>query len=181
MSAPPQAQSTATPPPVDPFASLVSASPRASSSPFQPPQSQPAPASSSLLDLVGGPAPQAQAQATAAGDDEWDFASSLPTSNALPSRNTITVLNSQIHVNIGASRAPTQPNRILATAFFSNNTPQAITELHFQVAVEKVRFSHALSPLKSLFSLLDRLADLSSSPTPSSFDLNLAEKLHRTS
>lgn len=181
MGTPPQAQLTATPPPVDPFASLVSASPRASSSPFRPPQSQPAPASSSLLDLVGGPAPQAQAQAPAADDDEWNFASSLPASSALPSRNTITVLDSQISVNIGAWRDDFQPKRINAIANFSNKTPQAITDLHFQVAVEKVRFSHVLSAHKSLFILLDRLADLSSSPIPSSFNLNLVEKLHRTS
>lgn len=177
MGTPPQAQSTATPPPVDPFASLVSASPRASSSPFRPPQSQPAPASSSLLDLVGGPAPQAQAQATAADDDEWNFASSLPPSNALPLKNLIKVLDSPISVHIAAWRDNFQSKRINAKVDFSNITRQAITELHFQVAVEKVRFSLVLSWHKSLSSLLDTLADLSASLIPSSLNLNLAERL----
>ncbi|CAG7925067.1 unnamed protein product [Penicillium olsonii] len=137
MGAPPPAQSTATPPPTDPFASLVSASPRASSSPFQSPQSRPAPSSSSLLDLAGPPAPVPQAQAAPAEDDEWDFASSLPASNALPSTNKIQVLNSQLRVDFAARRVPNQPRQIHVVAIFSNNTTQPIGELHFQVAVEK--------------------------------------------
>ncbi|CAG8940229.1 unnamed protein product [Penicillium salamii] len=137
MGAPPQAQSTATPPPADPFASLVSASPRASSSPFQPPQSRPAPSASSLLDLAGPPAPAPQAQAAPAEDDEWDFASSLPASNALPSTNKIQVLNSQLRVDFAARRVPNQPRQIHVVAIFSNNTTQPIGDLHFQVAVEK--------------------------------------------
>ncbi|KAJ6044500.1 hypothetical protein N7499_007001 [Penicillium canescens] len=142
MRASPQAQSTATPPPADPFASLVSASPRAGSSPFQPPsaQSHPAPASSSLLDLVGGPSssPQPARQAAKAeADDEWDFASSLPASNALPTTNKIQVLNSQLLVDFAARRVPNQPRQIHVVAVFSNPTSQPIGELHFQVAVEK--------------------------------------------
>lgn len=145
MGALPQAQSTATPPPVDPFASLVSASPRASSSPFQPPQSRPSPGPSSLLDLVGGPAPAPapQAQAAPAEDDEWDFASSLPSSNSLPSTNKIQVLNSQLRVDFAARRVPNQPRQIHVVGIFSNNTTQPIGELHFQVAVEKVSLSLA--------------------------------------
>ncbi|OGE58153.1 hypothetical protein PENARI_c001G07461 [Penicillium arizonense] len=142
MRASPQVQSTATPPPADPFASLVSASPRAGSSPFQPPpaQSHPAPASSSLLDLVGGPSssPQPARQAAKAeADDEWDFASSLPASNALPTTNKIQVLNSQLLVDFAARRVPNQPRQIHVVAVFSNPTSQPIGELHFQVAVEK--------------------------------------------
>lgn len=140
MRAPP-APSTATPPPIDPFASLVSASPRQSSSPFQAPAQTP-PASSSLLDLVGGPAPQtAPAPAPAAEDDEWNFASSLPASNALPSANKIQVLNSELRVDFAARRVPNQPRQIHVMANFSNNTSQPIGELHFQVAVEKVSFT----------------------------------------
>ncbi|KAK4863691.1 hypothetical protein LT330_002469 [Penicillium expansum] len=141
MGASPQAQSTASPPPaVDPFASLVSASPRATSSPFQPPaQSQPTPASSSLLDLVGGtgPSPQPARQAAPVEDDEWDFASALPASNALPSTNKIQVLNSQLRVDFAARRIPNQPRQIHVVAIFSNTTSQRIGDLHFQVAVEK--------------------------------------------
>ncbi|CAG7942872.1 unnamed protein product [Penicillium nalgiovense] len=141
MGVSPQAQSTATPPPAaDPFASLVSASPRATSSPFQlPAQSQPAPASSSLLDLVGdtGPSPQQARQAAPVEDDEWDFASALPASNALPSTNKIQVLNSQLCVDFAARRVPNQTRQIHIVAIFSNMTSQSIGDLHFQVAVEK--------------------------------------------
>ncbi|KAJ5130800.1 uncharacterized protein N7515_006839 [Penicillium bovifimosum] len=139
MGVSPQVQATASPPPAaDPFASLVSASPRATSSPFQPPQGQPAPASSSLLDLVGGPGPSPQpTRQAAAEDDEWDFASSLPAGNALPSTNKIQVLNSQLRVDFAARRLPTQPRQIHVVAHFSNTTSQPISELHFQVAVEK--------------------------------------------
>lgn len=140
MGVSPQIQSTATPPPAaDPFASLVSASPRATSSPFQPPaQSQPA--SSSLLDLVGGtgPSPQPARQAAPVEDDEWDFASALPATNALPSTNKIQVLNSQLRVEFAARRVPNQPRQIHVVAIFSNTTSQRIGDLHFQVAVEKV-------------------------------------------
>ncbi|KAJ5954843.1 hypothetical protein N7501_009122 [Penicillium viridicatum] len=141
MGVSPQVQSTATPPPAaDPFASLVSASPRATSSPFQPPaQSQPAPASSSLLDLVGGtgPSPQPARQAAPVEDDEWDFASALPASDALPSSNKIQVLNSELRVDFAARRVPNQPRQIHVVAIFSNTTSQRIGDLHFQVAVEK--------------------------------------------
>ncbi|CAI7613109.1 unnamed protein product [Penicillium discolor] len=141
MGVSPQVQSTATPPPAaDPFASLVSASPRQTSSPFQPPaQSQTAPASSSLLDLVGGTgsSPQPGRQAAPVEDDEWDFASALPASNALPSTNKIQVLNSQLRVEFAARRVPNQPRQIHVVAIFSNTTSQRIGDLHFQVAVEK--------------------------------------------
>ncbi|EKV07670.1 ENTH/VHS [Penicillium digitatum] len=141
MGASPRAQSTASPPPaVDPFASLVSASPRATSSPFQPPaQSKPAPASSSLLDLVGGmgPSPQPAPQAAPMEDDEWDFASALPASNVLPSTNKIQVLDSQLRVDFAIRRVPNQPRQIHVVAIFSNTTSQRIADLHFQVAVEK--------------------------------------------
>lgn len=144
MGVSPQAQSRATPPPAaDPFASLVSASPRAASGPFQPPaQSQPAPAPSSLLDLMGGtsPSPQPPRQAAPVEDDEWDFASALPASNALPSTNKIQVLNSQLQVDFAARRVPTQPRQIHVVAIFSNTTSQRIGDLHFQVAVEKVSY-----------------------------------------
>ncbi|KAJ5834782.1 hypothetical protein N7447_000808 [Penicillium robsamsonii] len=142
MGASPQVQSKATPPPpaADPFASLVSASPRATPSPFQPPTpSQPAAASSSLLDLVGGtgPSPQPAQKAALVEDDEWDFASSLPASNALPSTNKIQVLDSQLRVEFAARRVPNQPRQIHVVAIFSNTTSQPIGDLHFQVAVEK--------------------------------------------
>ena len=141
-SASPQVRSTATPPQAaDPFASLVSASPRPGAGGFQPPapQSQGAPATSSLLDLAGGPtAPPQPAGQVAAEDDEWNFASSLPQSNALPATNQVQVLNSQLRVEFQARRHQAAPRQIYVKAVFSNTTSQAISELHFQVAVEKV-------------------------------------------
>jgi hypothetical protein len=97
-----------------------------------------------LLDLVGGPgsSPQPARQAAKAeADDEWDFASSLPASNALPTTNKIQVLNSQLLVDFAARRVPNQPRQIHVVAVFSNPTSQPIGELHFQVAVEKVSYS----------------------------------------
>ncbi|KAJ5083633.1 hypothetical protein N7456_013060 [Penicillium angulare] len=138
----PQVRSTATPPqPADPFASLVSASPRPTSGAFQAPaaQGQAAPASSSLLDLMGGPSLPAQpaGQAAANEDDEWNFASSLPQSNALPATNQVQVLSSPLRVEFQVRRVPNAPRQIYIRAVFSNVTSQPVGELHFQVAVEK--------------------------------------------
>ena len=141
----PQARSTATPPQTaDPFASLVSASPRPVGNAYHPPapQSQSTPASSSLLDLAGGnTSPPQPARQPAAEDDEWNFASSLPPSNALPAANQVQVLNSQLRVDFQARRMQNAPRQIYIKAVFSNNTSQPIGDLHFQVAVEKVSVS----------------------------------------
>ncbi|KAJ5785537.1 uncharacterized protein N7503_010749 [Penicillium pulvis] len=135
----PQVRQTATPPAADPFASLVSASPRPASAAFQSHvQKQSAPASSSLLDLMGGPSPPSQSAGQAAPeDDEWNFASSLPQSTTLPSTNQVQVLNNQLRVEFHARRVPNAPRQIYLRANFSNTTSQPIGELHFQVAVEK--------------------------------------------
>ncbi|KAF3394455.1 ADP-ribosylation factor-binding protein GGA2 [Penicillium rolfsii] len=138
----PRPQSTATPPQAaDPFAALVSASPRPTLGAFQPPapHSQAAAAPpSSLLDLAGGvtlpPQSQPMGQAPAAEDDEWNFASSLPPSNALPASNKVQVLNSQLRIDFVARRVPSAPRQIHIQAVFSNTTNQPIGELHFQVA-----------------------------------------------
>lgn len=138
----PQTRTTATPPQLaDPFASLMSASPRPGGSPFPaPPPGPSAAASSSLLDLMGDTAPpqQAAGKAPAAQDDDWNFASSLPQSNALPMMNKLQVLNSQLRVDFAARRVQTAPRQIYIQATFSNTTSQPISDLHFQVAVEKV-------------------------------------------
>lgn len=142
----PQPRFTATPPQAaDPFAALVSASPRPASAAFQTsaPHGQGAPVpSSTLLDLAGGvsssPQPQPTGQAPATEDDEWNFASSLPPSNVLPSTNKVQVLNSQLRIDFVARRVPSVPRQIHIQAVFSNTTAQPISELHFQVAVEKV-------------------------------------------
>jgi hypothetical protein len=94
-----------------------------------------------LLDLAGGVSPPPQQQPTghapAAEDDDWDFASSLPPSNAMPSTNKVQVLNSQLRIDFVARRVPGAPRQIHIQAVFSNTTAQPIGELHFQVAVEK--------------------------------------------
>ncbi|KAJ9201866.1 hypothetical protein DTO164E3_3304 [Paecilomyces variotii] len=139
-----QQQQTATPPPADPFAALVSASPRVSSPFSKPPQyGQPqGPASSSLLDLAGGESSsqhvsqQATGTKNAAGDDEWTFTSSLPESS-LPSTNKVQVLNSSLRIEFAARRNPGHPRQIHVVALFSNATSRPLSELHFQVAVEK--------------------------------------------
>ncbi|PWY76253.1 VHS-domain-containing protein [Aspergillus heteromorphus CBS 117.55] len=120
---------TATPPPpaVDPFASLVSASPRHAS---------PVP-SGSLLDLAGSGPVQPVGGGKSADEDEWNFASSLPESNLLPSSNRVVVLSSALRIEFVARRPPQQPQQIHVVALFSNGTSQPLQELHFQVAVEK--------------------------------------------
>lgn len=134
----PQVRQTATPPQAaDPFASLMSASPRPTSGAFQPPV-QAQSTGSSLLDLAGGTTSPPQAPAPAAEDDEWNFASSLPTSNTLPTKNQVQVLNTQLRVDFLVQRVPAYPRQIFIKAIFSNPTKQAIGDLHFQVAVEKV-------------------------------------------
>lgn len=136
----PQQHITATPPPpADPFASLVSGSSRGVS-PLPPggTRSQPpAPASSSLLDLAGGPAGSTN---KGPEDEEWDFTSSLPQTSTLPSMNKVQVLNSSLRVEFVARRHPSQPQQIHIVALFSNTTGQPLNDLHFQVAVEKVNF-----------------------------------------
>ncbi|KAJ5224928.1 uncharacterized protein N7469_008431 [Penicillium citrinum] len=143
----PQARQTATPPQAtDPFASLMSASPRPGGGGFQPPAQGQSTASSSLLDLAGGttssqaPAPAAAPAPT--DDDEWSFASSLPPSNVLPTKNQVQVLNSQLRVDFLVQRVPAYPRQIFVKAVFSNPNQQAIGDLHFQVAVEKAYTLH---------------------------------------
>ncbi|GAQ44449.1 VHS domain protein [Aspergillus niger] len=132
---------TPTPPPaVDPFASLVSASPRhASPLPSGGSAAGHAAAGGSLLDLAGsGPTQPVGSSGKAAEEDEWNFASSLPESNTLPSTNRVSVLNSALRIEFVARRHPQQSQQIHVVALFSNGTSQPLNELHFQVAVEKV-------------------------------------------
>lgn len=133
-------------PPVDPFASLVSGNSR-TSSPFNQLQSSQTstPPSSSLLDLgqlsqsTAPPPPPAASSTTAkpsSTDDEWTFSSALP-EDTLPSSNHIEVLSSAIRIEFTVKRTPGD-KRIHLLALFSNTTNQPISELHFQVAIEKV-------------------------------------------
>ncbi|RAH70234.1 VHS domain protein [Aspergillus aculeatinus CBS 121060] len=130
---------TATPSPaLDPFASLVSAGSRQASPLPSGKASSSQPPAGSLLDLIGSePAPPANSQTKAREEDEWNFASSLPESNALPSMNRVQVLNSTLRIEFMARRHPQQTQQIHLVALFSNGSNQPLSELHFQVAVEK--------------------------------------------
>ena len=115
-------------PPVDPFASLVSTGSRPSTPAHFRHASQPQTQQDSLLRLS-----QRQAPTVAAVEDDWNFTSSLPEQL---DTNTIQVHSSKIAIEFTARRQPGQP-LISIQARFSNQTPQAISGIHFQVAVEK--------------------------------------------
>ncbi|EEQ87885.1 hypothetical protein RJZ56_003856 [Blastomyces dermatitidis] len=134
-----QPQLTATTPPADTFASLGSARSQ-TSSPFNHLQSSLVSSSSpsSLLDLGQGMSQRATpptAPTATAGDDEWTFASALPENN-LPSTSKVQVLKSSIGIDFAACRNAGD-QKIHVVVSFSNNTSQPISDLHFQVAIEK--------------------------------------------
>ncbi|KAI9729345.1 MAG: hypothetical protein M1834_006868 [Cirrosporium novae-zelandiae] len=131
----------------DPFAALRSGA----FSPSQPPAqsaaaSTPAPASSSLFDLAqsappsqqNGSSTPSQPPSTTA-DDEWNFASALPPEQETPKTNTLTLKASPIRIIFTASRInnPALPNSIEIQGRFENATNVAVSELRFQIAVEK--------------------------------------------
>lgn len=103
----------------DPFAIL--SSPTFTSKP-----STPVPASH--------PAPQV-ISATANDDDEWSFSSALPSENTLPKEHNQVVSNANLKIEFSARRIEPQPIHLLFA--FTNNTPQPVSELHFQLAVTK--------------------------------------------
>lgn len=144
-------QPSAPTPPADPFASLVSSTPRKSSPLQQQLQSSHAPKSSqsSLLDLVNTSSPQPQGSAQAAGDDDWTFTSALPQTTT-PSFGKTQILGSPIRIDFLSQRKPGE-NKIHVVATFSNTTDLPVSELHFQVAIEKVCTISYLCPLVSLF------------------------------
>lgn len=93
------------------------------------------PASSGTVDLLGGaiPAPTSNlAQSTAAinDDDEWTFASAVPDTS-----KEITVNNTLINVVFKVTRE--SDTVLLVQNHVSNNTPQPISDLTFQVAASK--------------------------------------------
>jgi hypothetical protein len=115
-------QSAFSPPPPsnDPFAFLSG-----SKSPAQ--QPSPAPA----------PAPVATASND---DDEWNFASALPPeAPSKPKEHRGTVSNTNVRIEFIAARTAQASNALNMKFAFSNNTPLPVSELHFQLAVTKVR------------------------------------------
>ncbi|KAG7434689.1 putative ADP-ribosylation factor-binding protein [Fusarium oxysporum f. sp. raphani] len=127
--------STPTPPPFSQFASFSqpvsqSTTPQPHFQQQPPPPSQPASdpfailGAGNLNSQRASPAPpQPQPAATANDDDEWNFSSALPQSQA-----------SQRSTRL---RAPGNENAINIVFAFSNNVTQPIGELHFQLAVTK--------------------------------------------
>lgn len=120
-----------------PFAALNSPTPR-QGSPMNFQQSvKPPPQTSGTVDLLGGaiPAPTSNlAQSTSAAandDDEWTFASAVPDTS-----KEITVNDTLINVVFKVSRE--SDTVLLVQNHVSNNTPQPISNLTFQVAVSKV-------------------------------------------
>lgn len=125
---------------IDPFAALVSASPRAGTPAHQRVTSNPSGNSSSLLDLMDAPSSTATANgADKPRDDDWNFASSLPevVESSQPLSQHLQVSSSFVKIEFLATRR-THDQAIHIIARFSNGTPQSISGLHFQVAVEKV-------------------------------------------
>ncbi|KAI1608648.1 VHS domain-containing protein [Exophiala viscosa] len=117
---------------VDPFASLISSSSRPATPSKQANTLQ---AKSQPLAAMSKPS---TAPAGAQGDDEWTFESSLPETS------TVKVLSSDVEIEF-EPRRPAGASYILITARFSNMTNSHITNLHFQVAVEK-SYSLQLKP-----------------------------------
>lgn len=138
---PASSQTVSAAPPSDPFASLVSAEKSRVATPSSTGAAQ-NPPSSSLLDLGGldqrASAPSSTTKTTGE-DGEWSFTSALPESSGLPNLSQVQVLNSALRVEFVSRRVSGNAQQIYVVALFSNATNQPLSELHFQVAVEKVR------------------------------------------
>ena len=120
----------------DPFASLTSTSRQGS--PFQYQQSVKPPPASGAVDLLGGAPTSNLAQnsaSTAADDDEWTFASSVPDSS-----KEITVTNTNVNILFNVSRE--NDTALLIQSRISNNTPLPISGLTLQIAASKVSCPH---------------------------------------
>ncbi|PKS07114.1 hypothetical protein jhhlp_005713 [Lomentospora prolificans] len=125
--------------PSSPFASFTSppasnsATPQPAQSAFSPPKA----AADPFAGLIGITSPAASttpvpAPAAASNDDEeWAFASALPPE---PKEHSALVSNGAIKIEMKALR---DGNSIRSSFLFSNNSPEQITELHFQLAAPK--------------------------------------------
>jgi hypothetical protein len=159
----------ASPPPFSQFASFTSPAPSQSGTPqpsassaFKAPQPAAAAASDPFAALGAAsftsqksppPASSAfQAPApTSNDDDEWSFSSALPAETpSVPREHRAVVSNAGVKIELLANRAPANPSPLTLTFAFSNNTAQPISELHYQLAVTKVRLPSSTSCLHSL-------------------------------
>lgn len=131
------------------FASFTSPLPSQSGTPQPSLQQQPKPppANQASADpfaaLASASTPTSFQQATAASandDDEWNFSSALPpAASNKPKEHKGTINQSLLRTDYLAGRATGASNSIHITFAFSNNSAQPVTELHFQLAVTKVR------------------------------------------
>ena len=136
-------------PPVkaDPFASL--ATPPRQASPFQFQQStskspvpsqqsmKPAPQQGAGVDLLGiGGGSNGTSRPSTSNDDEWTFSSALP-----DQPSDLTVTDSSVKTIFNISRS--SDSEIVIQSRISNNTPQPISDLTFQLAVTKVSLKHS--------------------------------------
>ncbi|KAF2667015.1 VHS-domain-containing protein [Microthyrium microscopicum] len=129
----------------DPFAIITSSQGSRTASPFQFQQSTKPP---SVLAAKSPQIPQSTAPssaAPAAADDEWEFASAVP--SVAPSALTLT--SGAITIAWEMSRPAGQQGMIEIKSKVSNNTPNPISDLTFQVAVTKA-YSLKLEPQSSL-------------------------------
>ena len=107
----------------DPFAAFGAAMP----------SSRPAPPGAAVA-----PSPR---PAVSNEDDEWNFSSALPPEDpGKPKKHELTISNTSLLINMLAER-PLNPNPMALQFYFSNNTDAPVSELHFQLAVTKVKFS----------------------------------------
>ncbi|ORY61005.1 VHS domain-containing protein [Pseudomassariella vexata] len=147
------ASSSTPPPPFSSFSGFNSApstsqnsTPRPTSlSAFPQPASKPAtPANDPFAALASPmfgskptPNPPVPAPAAANDDDEWSFSSALPPEPSLPKQHNARIQDGQLQVDLAATRSPQAPAALALSFAFSNNSPQPISELHFQLAVTK--------------------------------------------
>jgi ADP-ribosylation factor-binding protein GGA len=119
---------------------------------FQPPAAAPAASTADpFAALTGTPASQSSKGKAPANndDDEWNFASSLPpTTPGKPKEQRATLNSTGLRVDWVASRSKPGANSLTMAFAFSNNLAQPVSELHFQLAVTKVR---SLPPSYSFF------------------------------
>ncbi|KAK2612098.1 ARF-binding protein [Conoideocrella luteorostrata] len=82
--------------------------------------------------------PPPQRAAVSSEDDEWSFSSSLPPPvSTKPKEHKGTINDSLLRTDFLARRTTGTSSSIHIAFAFSNNSPQPITELHFQLAVTK--------------------------------------------
>lgn len=131
----------------DPFATLSGSS--RTSSPFQFQQAFKTPASPAPAAAPAAAAPSSRPTslianngvAAPAADDEWTFSSALP-----PQQHDLTVTDSAIKTIFHVSRLAAATDYLEISSRISNNTPQVISDLTFQLAVTKVCSSFPSSP-----------------------------------